>query len=57
MEEQRGGWSGWDELLPMEPAREATEQAPAELEEGEMDDDAEAEFAPEGGWVKLLVVL
>ena len=41
----------------MEPAQEAPEQAPAELEEGELDDDAEAEFAPEGGWVELHLVL
>ena len=57
MEEQPGGWSGWDELPPMEPAQEAPEQAPLEMEEGELDDDAEADFAPEGGCVEILVVL
>lgn len=48
--QQPGGWSGWEELPPVQPAQqEAPEEAPDDLEEGELDDDAEADFAPEGG--------
>ncbi len=41
----------------MELDQETPEQAPPTLEQGELDDDAEAEFAPEGGWDELHVVL
>jgi len=51
-----GGWSGWEELPHPDPAQEtAPEQAPKDLEEGELDEDAEAEFAPEGAITKPLV--
>ena len=46
---QPGGWGGWEELPPAEPAQQdAPEDAPKDLEEGEVDEDAEAEFAVEG---------
>ncbi len=54
--QQPGGWSGWEELPPVEPAQqEAPEEAPKDLEEGELDEDAEADFAPEGAFTKPLI--
>ena len=54
--QQPGGWSGWEELPPVEPAQqEAPEEAPKDLEEGELDEDAEADFAPEGAFTKFLL--
>ena len=49
-EQQPGGWSGWEELPAMAPAEQAPEAAADKdgLEEGQLDEDAEAEFAPEG---------
>ena len=49
-EPQPGGWSGWEELPAVTPAQDASEAAADEsdLEEGQLDEDAEAEFAPEG---------
>ncbi len=53
--QQPGGWSGWEELPPVEPAQqEAPEEAPKDLEEGELDEDAEADFAPEGAFTIFL---
>ena len=56
-EQQPGGWGGWEELPPVQPAQqEAPEEAPTNLEEVELDDDAEAEFAPEGGLTEPLSI-
>ena len=46
-EQQPGGWGGWEEMPPAAPPQKAP-GVPEDPEEGELDEDAEAEFAPEG---------